>query len=66
MSVSFALRRACQRVIGDALRTRTDRHRMTEAALAVDVLFGMPVFGRPVSVRIASSRTRKGLLRPSL
>jgi hypothetical protein len=42
-----------ERVIGDALRARTDRHRMTEVAIAAHVLNRMFEFGRPKSVRIA-------------
>jgi hypothetical protein len=40
-------------VIGDALRSRTDRRRATEVAVAVQALNRMLEFGRPKSVRIA-------------
>ena len=42
-----------KRVIGEALRSRTDRRQATEVAVAVDVLNRMLEFGRPESVRIA-------------
>jgi hypothetical protein len=42
-----------KRVIGEALRSRTDRRQATEVAIAVDVLNRMLEFGRPESVRIA-------------
>ena len=42
-----------KRVIGDALRSRTDRRRATEVAIAVHVLDRMVELGRPESVRIA-------------
>jgi DDE family transposase len=42
-----------KRVIGDALRSRTDRRRATEIAIAVHVLNRMLELGRPKSVRIA-------------
>ena len=42
-----------KRVIGDALRSRTDRRRKTEVALAVAALNRMLELGRPKSVRIA-------------
>ena len=42
-----------KRVIGDALRSRTDRRRMTEVAIAVHALNRMLALGRPKSVRIA-------------
>jgi hypothetical protein len=42
-----------KRVIGDALRSRTDQHRATEVAIAVDVLNRMLALGRPDSIRIA-------------
>jgi hypothetical protein len=42
-----------KRVIGDALRSRTDRRRTTEVAIAVHALNRMLEFGRPKSVRIA-------------
>jgi Transposase DDE domain len=41
-----------KRVIGDTLRSRTDRHRTTEIAIAVYVLNRMLELGRPKSVRI--------------
>jgi hypothetical protein len=40
-------------VIGDALRSRTDRRRATEVAIAVQALNRMLDLGRPESVRIA-------------
>jgi hypothetical protein len=42
-----------KRVIGDALRSRTDRRLATEVAVAVQTLNRMLEFGRPNSVRIA-------------
>ena len=42
-----------ERVIGDALRSRTDRRRATEAAIGVHVLNRMFELGRPESVRVA-------------
>ncbi len=42
-----------KRVIGDALRSRTDRRRKTEIALAVGVLNRMLELGRPEYVRLA-------------
>ncbi len=42
-----------KRVIGDALRSRTDRRRTTEVAIAVQALNRMLDLGRPESVRIA-------------
>ena len=42
-----------KRVIGDALRSRTDRRRATEVAIAVGVLNRMLDPGRPWCVRIA-------------
>jgi hypothetical protein len=42
-----------KRVIGDALRSRTDRHRATEIAIAVQTLNRMLELGRPTSVRVA-------------
>ena len=42
-----------KRVIGDALRSRTDRSRATEIAIAVHALNHMLELGRPKSVRIA-------------
>jgi DDE family transposase len=42
-----------KRVIGDALRSRTDRRQATEAAIAVRALNRMLELGRPESVRIA-------------
>jgi hypothetical protein len=41
------------RVIGDALRSRTDRRRATEVVIAINALNCMLELGRPVSVRIA-------------
>ena len=42
-----------KRVIGDGLRSRTDRRRATEVEVAVHALNRMLEFGRPISVRIA-------------
>jgi hypothetical protein len=42
-----------KRVIGDALRSRTDQRRRTKTAIAVKVLNRMLELGRPKSVRIA-------------
>jgi Transposase DDE domain len=42
-----------KRVIGDALRSRTDRRQATEAAIAVRALNRLLELGRPQSVRIA-------------
>ena len=42
-----------KRVIGDALRSRTDPGRVTEVAVAVRVLNRMLELGRPQSVRVA-------------
>ncbi len=42
-----------KRVIGNALRSRTDRRRATEVAIAVNVLNRMLELGHPKSVRIA-------------
>ncbi len=42
-----------KRVIGDGLRSRTDRRRATEVDVAVHVLNHMLELGRPISVRIA-------------
>jgi hypothetical protein len=42
-----------KRVIGDALRSRTDRRRATETAIAVGALNRMLELGRPESIRIA-------------
>ena len=42
-----------KQVIGDGLRSRTDRRRATEMDVAVYALNRMLEFGRPISVRIA-------------
>ena len=42
-----------KRVIGDALRSRTDARQATEVAVAVNVLNRMLEMGRPNYVRIA-------------
>jgi hypothetical protein len=42
-----------ERVIGDGLRSRTDRRRATEVAIAVRALNRMLELGRAESVRIA-------------
>ena len=40
-------------VIGDGLRSRTDRRRATEVDVAVHVLNRKLELGRPISVRVA-------------
>jgi hypothetical protein len=40
-------------VIGDALRSQTDRRRATEVAIAISALNRMFELGHPKSVRIA-------------
>ncbi len=40
-------------VIGDGLRSRTDRRRATEVDVAVHALNRMLEFGRPIFVRVA-------------
>ncbi len=42
-----------KRVIGNALRSRTDQRRRTEVAIAVNALNRILELGRPVSVRVA-------------
>jgi hypothetical protein len=42
-----------KRVIGDAFRSRTERCRATEVAIAVHVLNRMIELGRPEDVRLA-------------
>ena len=42
-----------KRVIGDALRSRADRRRVTEVAIAARALNRMLELGRPESVRVA-------------
>jgi hypothetical protein len=42
-----------KRVIGDALRSRTDGRQVTEVTIAADVLNRMLELGRPEYVRIA-------------
>ncbi len=42
-----------KRVIGDGLRSRTDRRRATEIAIAINALNRMLELGRPEYVRIA-------------
>jgi hypothetical protein len=42
-----------KRVIVDTLRSRTDRRRATEVAIAVTALNRMLELGRPKSVRVA-------------
>jgi hypothetical protein len=42
-----------KRVIGDALRSRTDRRRATEISIAVHVMNRLLELGRPKSVRVA-------------
>jgi hypothetical protein len=41
-----------KRVIGDALRSRTDGRRATEVAIAIAALNRMLELGRPESVRV--------------
>ena len=41
-----------KRVIGDALRSRTQRRQATEMAIAANALNRMLEFGRPTSVRV--------------
>ena len=53
-----------KRVVGDGLRSRTDRRRATEVAIAVGVLNRMLDLGRPEYVRTAWNRDRQGR-RPS-
>jgi hypothetical protein len=52
-----------KRVIGDALRARTDQRRASEVAIAVEVLNRMLALGHPNYVRIAWNQTGLGLLR---
>jgi len=42
-----------KRVIGDALRSRTDGRRATAVAIAISALNRMLELGRPESVRVA-------------
>ncbi len=42
-----------KQVIGDGLRSRTDRHRATEVDVAVHALNRMLELGHPISVRVA-------------
>ncbi len=42
-----------KQVIGDGLRSRTDRRRATEVDVAVHALNRMLEIGRPISVRVA-------------
>ncbi len=42
-----------KRVIGDGLRSQTDRRQATEVAIATNVLNRMLDFGRPEYIRIA-------------
>jgi hypothetical protein len=42
-----------KRVIGDALRSQTDRRRATEVAIAISALNRMLELGRPKSIRTA-------------
>ena len=41
-----------KRVIGDGLRSQTDRHQEVEVAVAVDMLNRMHELGRPEYVRL--------------
>src|SRR3954467_11948947 len=50
-----------KRVIGDALRSRTNRRQTVEVAVAVRALNRMLEFGRPESVRVAGARTGIGV-----
>ena len=47
-----------KRVIGDGLRSQTDRRQATEVAIAAEVLNHMLELGRPEYVRIAQSKYR--------
>ena len=47
-----------KRVIGDGLRSRTDRRRVTEVAIAVRPLNRMLELGRPEYVRLPYNETR--------
>src|SRR3954449_8207424 len=49
-----------KRVIGDGLRSRTDRRQATEVAIRARALNRMLELGRPESVRIAGARTGSG------
>ena len=49
-----------KRLIGDGLRSRTDRRRATEVAIAVGALNRVLDLGRPEYVRTARRRNRKG------
>ncbi len=49
-------------VIGDGLRSRTDRRRATEVEVAVHALDRMLELGRPASVRIARPQNGVGVL----
>ena len=42
-----------KRMIGDGLRSRTDKRRTTEVDVAVHALNRMLDLGRPISIRIA-------------
>ncbi len=42
----------CKRAIGDGLRSRTDRRRATEVAIALDALNRMLELGRPDYARL--------------
>ena len=49
-----------KRVIGDGLRSRTDRRQATEVVIAVDALNGMLDLGRPEYVQAVSGRQSDG------
>ena len=50
-----------KQVIGDGLRSRTDRRRATEVGVAVHALNRMPELGRPSYVRIAMGAGKESL-----
>lgn len=53
------------RVVGDGLRSRTNKRRATEVAIAVGVLNRMLDLGRPEYVRVAMKPVQKGVVRPT-
>jgi len=54
-----------KQVIGDGLRSRTDRRRATEVDVAVHALNRMLELGRPISVRIALPPSGTGVTAPT-
>ncbi len=54
-----------KRVIGDGLRSRMDRRRAVEVAIAVNVLNRMLDLGRPEYIRVAQDRASKGNVCPT-